>query len=342
MRRALKIAGYCLLGLLLLLAVAIPALVGIRPFIGPDARPLTEQTFERTPERLERGRYLASAVSGCLACHSEIDWQADGMAVKAGTEGAGRTWADEGLPWMSAPNITSDSEAGAGNWTDDMLARAIREGIGHDGRALFPMMPYTSYRYLSDEDLASLVVFVRSLTPIRSSPPPPAIPFPVNRLINGVPAPVTAPVPEPNRSDPVEYGDYLVRVGICRDCHTPSDDQGQQVPGMEFAGGLLLVNPEGDVASANITSAPSGIPYYTEELFIEMMRTGRVRSREIHDMMPWKMYGQQTDEDLKAMFAYVKTISPVQHRVDNTLAPTACPRCGLRHGAGDQNQAATN
>jgi hypothetical protein len=133
-----------------------------------------------------------------------------------------------------------------------------------------------------------------------------------------------------------------VRVGICRDCHTPSDDQGQQIPGMEFAGGLMLVNPEGDVASANITSAPSGIPYYTEELFIEMMRTGRVRSRTIHDMMPWKMYGQQTDEDLKAMFAYVKTIPPVQHRVDNTLPPTACPRCSLRHGAGDQNQAATN
>lgn len=342
MRRGVKIAGYCLLGLLLLAVVAIPAAVGIRPFVGPDARPLTERTFERTPERLERGRYVVTSITGCLACHSELDWSADGMTVKAGTEGGGRNMADEGMPWLSIPNITPDPEFGAGAWTDDMLARAIREGIGHDGRALFPMMPYASYRYLSDEDLASIVVFIRSLRPMRSSPPPSAIPFPVNRLINGVPAPVTAPVSAPNRADALAYGEYLVRVGICRDCHTTTDAQGQQVPGMEFAGGTIMVNPEGDVASANITSAPSGIPYYTEELFMEMMRTGRVRSRKIHDMMPWKMYGQQTDEDLKAMFAYIKTIAPVQHRVDNSLAPTDCPRCGLRHGAGDQNQAATN
>ena len=99
------------------------------------------------------------------------------------------------------------------------------------------------------------------------------------------------------------------------------DAQGQVIPGMDFAGGFPIVGPFGLVASANITQAPSGIPYYTEELFLEMMRTGMVKARKIHDMM---------------------TVAPVQHRVDNTLPATDCPRCSLRHGAGDQNKPAAN
>ena len=118
------------------------------------------------------------------------------------------------------------------------------------------------------------------------------------------------------------------------------DAQGQVIPGMDFAGGFPCVGPFGQVASSNITQAPSGIPYYTEELFLEMMRTGMVKARKLHDMMPWNIYSKQTDDDLKAIFAYLKTVAPVQHRVDNTLPATDCPRCSLRHGAGDQNQPA--
>lgn len=282
MRRWLKIGGLCLLAGLVLVLAAIPVLVGIRPIIGPRARPLTERTFEPTPQRLERGQYLATSVNGCVFCHSELDWQAPGFPVKAGTEGSGRNWAEEGAPWITAPNITPDPETGAGNWTDDMLARAIREGISHDGRALVPIMP----KYMADEDLASVIVYIRSLEPLRRTLPPSDIPFPVNRLINGLPEPVTTPVPEPNRGNAVAYGDYLMRVGACRDCHTPADDQGQTIPGMEFAGGFSLIGPYGQVASANITPAPSGIPYYTEDLFLEMMRTGQVKARKIHDAMP--------------------------------------------------------
>jgi mono/diheme cytochrome c family protein len=343
MRRWFKRIGLSLFALVLLAVAALPAIVGIRPIIGPRARALTDRTFESTPARLERGRYLVTSVSLCFACHSELDWTS--FTVKPGTEGSGRSWADEGLPFLAAPNITPDGETGGGTWTDDQFARAIREGIGHDGRTLFPVMPYPQYKYMADEDLASIVVYLRSLPPVRKSLPPPAIPFPLNRFINAVPEPVTAPVPPPNRNDQVAYGDYLVRIGICRDCHTPLDAQGAAIPGMEFAGGFPLVSPatpHGEVASANITSDASGIPYYTEDLFLEVMQTGMVRSRKIHNFMPWQMYGKQTDEDLKATFAYIKTIPPVQHRVDNSLPPTDCPRCGLRHGAGNQNKPATS
>jgi mono/diheme cytochrome c family protein len=337
MRRWFKRIGLILAALVVLIAVALPAVIGIRPIIGPRARPLTDRTYERTPERAERGRYLATTVTPCVGCHSEIDWSA-GFVVKAGTEGSGRSWVDEGIPWLAAPNLTPDPETGAGTWTDDMIARAVREGIGHDGRALFPLMPYHQFRYMSDEDLASVVVYLRSLPPIRKPLLASAIPFPLNRFINAAPEPLTEPVSAPDRNDGVAYGEYLVRIGACRDCHTPMDEQGQAIPGMEFAGGFTLTSPIGSVASANITQDPSGIPYYTEELFVETMRTGMVRSRKLHELMPWRMYGQQTDDDLKAAFAYIRTIPAVAHRVDNAQPPTLCPRCGLTHGAGNQNK----
>jgi hypothetical protein len=340
--RWVKIGGIALLVLLVLVAIGIVATVGIRPIIGPRARALTDRTFDPTPARMERGRYLATAVSGCLYCHSELDWSSPGFPVRPGTEGGGRSWAEEGLPWMSAPNITPHAEAGAGDWSDDTLARSIREGVGHDGRALFPLMPYHQFRFMSDEDLASVIVYIRSLEPLARQQLPPAIPFPVNRLINSLPEPLEGPVPDPDRTSQVAYGDYLVRLGACRDCHTPTDPQGQPIPGLDFAGGFVLTGPFGQVASANITSAPSGIPYYTEELFFEVMRTGQAKARKIHDAMPWKVYGEQTDDDLQAMFAYVRTLTPASHRVDNSLPPTECPRCGNRHGAGDQNLPAAN
>ena len=340
--RWLKRFVLVVLALILLGIAALPLLVGIRPFIGPRARTVTDRRIEATPERLARGEYVVNNVTGCLYCHSELDWQSPGFPVRPGTEGKGRSFADEGLPWITAPNLTPDQETGIGTWSDDTLARAIREGVSHDGRALFPIMPYHQYKFMADEDLASVIAYLRTLKPVRATASPSAIPFPVNRLINSVPEPVEAPVMAPDRGNPAAYGEYLVRMGACRDCHTPADDQGQPVPGMDFAGGLNLTGPYGQVASANITQAPSGIPYYTEDLFIELMRTGRVRSRKIHDAMPWSLYGKQTDEDLRAMFAFVKTIAAVPHRVDNALAPTACPRCGLRHGAGDQNVVATH
>jgi mono/diheme cytochrome c family protein len=332
-----KWIGWFVLGVALLAAIAIPAVVGIRPIIGPRSRPVTERTFEATEARWARGEYLVTAVAGCLNCHSELDWNAPGFPVKPGTAGGGRSWASEGLPWITAPNITPDRGVGIGALSDDAVARAIREGIRHDGRALFPIMPYQHYKYLSDEDLASIIVYVRTLPPVSNQLPPTEIPFPLSRLINSVPEPVIAPVPAPDRGNPTAYGEYLVRVGVCRDCHTPRDAQGASLMDLDLGGGNTLTGPYGAVAAVNITPAPSGIPYYTEELFLTMMRTGMVKARKLHDQMPWSVYGKQTDEDLKAMFAYLQTVKPVAHRVDNTLPATPCAVCGLSHGAGDQN-----
>ena len=109
------------------------------------------------------------------------------------------------------------------------------------------------------------------------------------------------------------------------------------IPGMEFAGGNVYTSPSGMVASANIAEDPSGTPYYTEDLFLPVMRTGALPGRTLSDVMPWAYYRGLTDDDLKAVFAYVKTFRPVRHRVDNTTPPTLCPVCKHQHGLGDQN-----
>lgn len=340
MRKIGKIAGVVVLCLIALLAIAITFTIGWRPFIGPRARPLTNRTFAATPERLARGKYLAEDVVPCMDCHSPHDWTKHDDPILPGMEGAGEEFPLAGLPGtITAPNLTPDKETGAGSWTDDQLARAIREGVGHDGRALFPLMPYGHFRSMSDEDVASIIVFLRSLKPVHNALPPTKLISPVRYLIRSAPEPLTAPVPPPDLSTPVRRGAYLVNMAVCSDCHTPQDSHGMPLPGLDFAGGFILQGPWGRVASANITPDPSGIPYYDEALFKQVMRTGYVKARKLNQIMPWSVYRGMTDEDLDAIFAYVQTLKPISHRVDNTEPPTYCPICKNTHGAGNQNHA---
>jgi len=337
MRKLGKVVLAIVTVLVVVLIAAISATIGWRPIIGPKARALTSRKFESTPQRLERGRYLFNSLALCVDCHSPHDFKQPDHPIVAGMEGAGEPMPVDDLPGrVSAPNITSDPQTGAGSWTDDQIARAIREGIGHDGRTLFPMMPYTHYRSMSDEDLASVVVYVRSLPPVRNEVPKTEIIFPVKYLIHSVPEPVTTPVSSPDASNPVQWGAYLVNLGGCGDCHTPSD-RGQALPGLDFSGGQVFSGFWGRTVSANITPDASGISYYDEALFLQAMRTGYVKARKLDSLMPVAQFKGLSDYDLKAMFAYLHTLKPVKHRVDNTESPTYCKLCRQRHGAGDQN-----
>jgi hypothetical protein len=336
MKKLGKILLWAVITLLVLLAAAITFTIGWRPFIGPRTRALTARKFESTPQRLERGRYLANGVSGCIYCHSEHDFK--GLEpVAADQQGAGDV-----LPYLNLPgrivasNLTPDPQTGSGSWTDDQFARAIREGIGHDGRALFPIMPYLRFRSMSDEDLASIVVYLRSLPPVRHELPATEIVFPVKYLIRNAPHPLQGVVAGPDRSDQLAYGKYLTTIGGCEDCHTPSI-KGQEIPGMAFAGGFLLQVPGAAAAAANLTPDASGISYYDEALFLQTIHTGTVRARKLSPLMPFAVYGNMSDDDLKAIFAYLRTLKPVKHRVDNSLPPTYCKLCRQKHGAGDQN-----
>lgn len=334
-RRWPKIIGIILVVVIVLLCLGITFTIGWRPIIGAKKRALTDRKFEATAARLERGRYLADGVNGCFGCHTDQDWSKPGAPPVAGREGSGHVWADQDLPWLVAPNITSDKETGAGNWSDDALARAIREGIGHDGRTLFPVMPYPHYREMSDEDLASIIVYLRTVPPVRNQLPATKIPFPLNYLMNNMPQPVTTQA-APDLSTPEKRGAYLVSMAACADCHTPQE-KGQPIPGMEFAGGFLLHEPKGDVVSNNITPAASGIGYYNEATFIQALRQGKVGARPLRASMPWYFFGKMTDDDLKSIYAYLKTVKPVKHQIDNFEPPTFCRLCKQKHGFGATN-----
>lgn len=338
MKRLARLLAWIVVVLAVGLAASITFTIGWRPFIGPRARALTAQKFETTQARLARGEYLVNVITDCMGCHSEHDWTAHDAPLVAGTLGSGQDMNMlKGFPGqVYAPNITPDP-TGAGNWTDDELGRAIREGVGHDGRALFPFMPYPDFRRLSDEDLASIIVYLRSLPPVRKHRPPTELIFPVNYLIRSAPQPLDAPVPEPDLSTPEERGRYLVTIGTCRDCHTPQDAHGQPLPNMDFSGGLILDGPWGRVASTNITPHPSGIPYYDMATFTQAIRTGYVKARKLNQIMPWPAYRGMTDEDIASVFAYLRTLKPVRHHVDNTEPLTYCKVCRQYHGGGEQN-----
>ncbi len=339
MKRFFKIFAITVVCLAAVLAVGITLTIGWRPIIGPRARPLTNRVFERTPERWARGKYIVESEAACADCHSPHDWSQHDAPILPGMEGAGRDFTElKGLPGaVFAPNITPDPETGAGTWSDDALARAIREGIGHDGRALFPMMPYQNYKQLPDEDVASIIVYLRSLPPVRKSMPKTAIIFPVKYLMRSAPEPIVNPVQAPDVSDPVKRGAFVLTIAGCRDCHTPMN-HGDPIPSLDMAGGQVFEGPWGRVASANLTPDPSGIPYYDEILFLQAIRTGYVKARPLNQIMPWRHYRGMTDEDLKSIFAYLKTLKPIHHVVDNAEPPTMCVLCNAAHGGGDKNQ----
>lgn len=329
MKKLGKILLICAGLLVVVLAVAITFTIGWRPFLGPKKRALTNRHFDRTPERLARGRYLVQGLLGCEVCHSPKDWTQHGAPNQPGMELAGQPMPIPDFPGtIVAPNLTQDADTGSARWTDDQIARAIREGIKHDDSILFPMMPYSSYKSLSDEDLASVVVYLRSLAPVRNPLPLSRINFPVNYLVRGAAEPILDPVSGPDASNVLARGKYMVRLGC--GCHTVSDQRG-------YSGGEHLAGPWGEVTSVNITPDASGIAYYNEATFIAALRTGYVGARKLNSIMPFGEFNNLTDDDLKAIFAYLQTLPSVKHRVDNSLPPTYCKLCKQKHGAGDQN-----
>ena len=294
-------------------------------------RQLRNYQFERTSLRVERGRYLV-ALGECFGCHSPIDSTL--LLPLPGKEGIGDIIDTVGP--VVAPNITPDVETGAGSWTDDMFVRAIREGFGHDGRPLHSSMRSEYYGILTEEDVASVVVYLRSLPPVRHELPKIVWPDGQRGYREG---PMSTPASPGELLDTLGLGGYLVRYARCEHCHSPVDSFGNKKPGLRFAGGTIGINDSTEViVSKNLTQDPTGIPYYDEALFIQTIRTGRVGGvRELNPWMEWPYLRNMTDDDLKAVFKYLQVQPPVHHNVDNSEPPRPCKLCETTHGLGDLN-----
>lgn len=334
-----------ILALLVLLVLGAITAVGWQVVLGPDARAVTSRTFERTDQRLARGQYLVENVAACFHCHSEHDLSDPAVPIAAGMKGAGWEMPVPELGKVVAPNITPDKATGIGTWTDDEIARAIQEGVNKQGKPLFPLMPYMNFRNLDDEDLASIIVYLRSIPAVSRKRERSQLIFPLSVLVKTLPKPLPAHAPQPAvaRVTAQARGEYLVRtVAGCQHCHTPADDKGQPLPGMDFGGGFMLHDPADHlkpVFSLNITQDPSGIAHYDEALFMDVLRASEAVRGLVNPIMPLENYKGMSDGDLRDMFAYLASVPHVQHRVSNTDPPTKCPVCGQEHGLGNLNKA---
>jgi hypothetical protein len=239
---------------------------------------------------------------------------------------AGQQFPDRSLPGkVYVANITPDKETGIGNWTDGEKIRAIREGISRDGHMLFPLMPYSNFRHMSDDDVQSLVAYLNSLPPVRNSLPATQIDFPVSLMMKGVPRPVTEPVQTPDRSNKQLYGEYLVTMGGCETCHTPAV-RGQLDATKRFGGGRRFGSGDHVVVSANISpDRQSGIGDWSLDRFQQRFykhkeHAGKPRTDadpEKFSVMPWENLSQLPPEDLEAIYGYLKSRLPVENKVES-------------------------
>jgi mono/diheme cytochrome c family protein len=294
----------------------------------PAQAPASVIKVSLTPERVARGKYVFDSLADCGGCHSLHDYSLVGGPQVESGRGAGNVLSGlvKGLPGtVVAPNITPDPETGIGAWTDGEKIRAIRDGVDRDGNALFPMMPYQGFRTMSDEDVEALVAYLDSLPPVKHRLPKTSLPFPVPLMIKSVPQPAGS-VPPPDRGNPRKFGEYLVSVGGCRDCHTPVDDKGQPLPGKDLAGGRLFDTPVGKVVTANITpDVGTGIGKWNEEFFRKKFYDykdyaekgcPRLPGPESFTLMPWLSFSRKSADELTAIYAYLRSLPAVRNAVE--------------------------
>jgi mono/diheme cytochrome c family protein len=345
MKRWLLLA---LKGLAVLVGLVVILLLGVVVYIQAVwDRPTTEPAHElRAPQdavTLARGDYLYNRSMLCWTCHGskggydQSEPQAGGRRFDLSDVGPGF-----GVVWGS--NLTADRETGLGAATDGQLVRAIREGVSTRGRVIFPVMAYQFYHGLSDDDALALVAYLRTLRPVANAVPDRELSFVAKALIAfGMikpEAPIAGTVIAPARSATVEYGRYLTwNTSGCAECHTPRFPENGQLDTARLMGGGLfaLVEPGFTTTGPNLTpDQETGLGGWSEAQFIQAVRTGvRPDGTVMLPFMPWPSYSTWSDEDVHAIWLYLRSVAPVSHRTPrSTLTGRAAAGRGLERGGG--------
>lgn len=244
---------------------------------------------------IDRGRHLAESIGGCLGCHGP---DLGGSVVEE----------IQPIGIIRAPNLTRGVGGVGAGYTDGELARAIRHGIGSDGRSLL-YMPTPEHNWWPDEDLAAVVSFVRSM-PAVDSEIEPALVLPLGKILNqfGVMALLSAetvdhgatraeaPAPEPT----ARYGELLARA--CTTCH-----------GERLSGGKIPGAPSSLAIPANLTPHGTGLRDWTMDQFFEVIDTGfRADGRRLDTFMPIGAIQAMNETERGALWAYLRSIEPVE------------------------------
>ncbi len=226
---------------------------------------------------------------------------------------------------MWVPNITNDPETGLGNWTDDEIIRAIRDGVSKDGRFLFPIMPFSTYQHMSDEDVMAIVAYIRSTPAVKQERPRVEndIPFMMGMAL-GMGAAMHEPVAsvaEPDRNDAVKYGEYLTNVGHCSECHSMGSHGPRKKEDRWFGGAdnPMDMPGVGKVWASNLTPhKETGLGNYDAAQIKNALRAGlRLDGRRMAPPMSMFMphIAQWEETDLDAVVAYLQSLPPVEHKV---------------------------
>src|ERR671921_2254581 len=251
-------------------------------------------TTRSDPQSLVRGKYLAQHVALCVACH--------------GDDLGGRVLDDNfALGRLASANLTAGKGGIGAGYSDEDFVRAVLHGIRRDGRSV-TYMPSADYRF-TEEDFGALLGYIRSRPPVDRVPPPISA-GPLARalgLFTEFPLAPAARIDHanvrfsarPNAADPAAAGEYLVSSAGCRGCH-----------GADFTGGGGP--PPG---ASNIT--PVGIGEWNEQHFMTALREHkRPNGTPIDEAMP-RLYGEMSDEDLRAIFVFLRTVSPAGEKTPN-------------------------
>lgn len=295
---------------------------------GKKSEPQADNKEDSLQKVIARGEYLANNVATCIHCHSQRDFNKFSGPVVPGTEGGGGFAFDgkiaDFIPGVIyGKNITPDNETGIGTWTDDEILRAVTQGIRKNGDTLFPLMPYASFNRMAKDDLLSIIAYLRTLKPIKNKVPERQLMIPISMAYPGpaLQASVDGNV-RPPASETVKYGEYLVTAADCLGCHTPFV-KGQHDFSRSFAGGNLFSLPAFKVNSSNITpDSTTGLGTWTEERFLTKFTVCREEAGynfnpgTQNTVMPITEFAGMTDGDLKAIYAYLKTVKPVAHAVE--------------------------
>lgn len=339
--RILKWLGI-LIGILVVLVIGIVVYVQLA-WDRPVQREVQQMTAPKDSQAVARGEFLYKYSLTCWTCHGSQGSNSPDEPQAGGLEfdltGIGPPG---GFGYVYAANVTPDLETGIGAWSDGELVRALREGLDHEGRLLFPIMEAEWWKGLSDEDTLALVAYMRSLPPVRNEVPPNKLSFAAKALtalgvLKAQPA-ITTPVDAPTRGATAEYGEYLANhASTCVGCHSPRDpNSGQFDPTRPFAGGLFPFPEEGfTTTGANLTpDASTGIGDWTEEQFMTAMRTGqRPDGTVMLPFMPYPSYSKWSEDDLRAVWLYLRSLEPIAHDVPaSSLTGVAATGSGAERG----------
>lgn len=312
---------------LIVIVVLVSAVVAYVKFALPNVGAAPVINISKTPERVERGKYLANHVTVCMDCHSTRDWSRFSGPLVPGTEGKGGELFDQKFGFPGAFYSQNITPAGISDYTDGELFRVITTGVSKSGKAMFPVMPYHNYGRMDEEDINSIIAYIRTLQPVKNTVAASVADFPMSFIINTIPQKATL-TKKPAETDKVAYGGYLVNAAACMDCHTKFD-KGKLVAGTEFGGGRAFPFPDGSIVrSSNLTPHETGIGSWSEDMFVNtfhakadsLTQSVVLKPGDFNTIMPWTMYSKMKDEDLRAIYAYLKTVKPLDNTVEKFTA----------------------